>query len=98
MDSLKALPLFPSAFTQQPVCLAFAVMVHKSQGLIIQDAKIGLGLKEFCAGLTFVALSRVQDLEGFVVDQVDFSRVKKLCGLAFSERTADFICCYGVAP
>ena len=42
--------------------LAWAVTVHKSQGLTLSRIRIGLGKSEFCSGLTFVAFSRVKNL------------------------------------
>lgn len=45
---------------------------------------------EFCAGLTFVALSRAKSLDGFMLlDQVNFSRVEKLGGKGLDERMRD---------
>ncbi|KAF5369030.1 hypothetical protein D9758_003111 [Tetrapyrgos nigripes] len=56
----------PCSRLQLPSRLAWAVTVHKSQGLTIKKAQVGLGRKEFCAGLTFVALSGVTDINGQV--------------------------------
>jgi hypothetical protein len=44
--------------------------------------RLGLGMKEFSCGLTFVALSRVTtSLNGLLfIEKVDWERVKKLGG------------------
>lgn len=65
--------------TQLPLCLAWATTIHKAQGLTLPKIKLGLGEKEFSAGLTFVALSRVKDLDSIMfVEGFDWMRVKKL--------------------
>ncbi|CAG8666979.1 16356_t:CDS:2 [Cetraspora pellucida] len=47
---------------QFSLCLAWAITIHKSQGLTLQHAIINLGNKEFATGLTFVGISRVHAL------------------------------------
>ncbi len=44
---------------QLPLKLAWAVTIHKSQGLTLDKVVVDVGKKEFCCGLTFVACSRV---------------------------------------
>lgn len=47
---------------QLPLKLAWAVTIHKSQGLTLNKVVIDVGKKEFSCGLTFVASSRVRKL------------------------------------
>jgi hypothetical protein len=53
-------------FEQYPVKPAWAVTVHKSQGLTFEKAIIDVG-KAFAPGQVYVALSRLQDLDGLVL-------------------------------
>ena len=48
---------------QLPLKLAWAVTIHKSQGLTLDKVVIDVGKREFSTGLTFVAGSRVRRLQ-----------------------------------
>ncbi|MBN9151880.1 MAG: AAA family ATPase [Micrococcales bacterium] len=51
-------------FTQFPLRLAWAVTIHKSQGKTYDRAIVDLGQRSFAPGQTYVALSRITELDG----------------------------------
>ena len=56
---------------QFPLILAYAVTIHKCQGLSLDCAIVDLSNKIFCAGMAYVALSRVRSLNGLYLTNFD---------------------------
>ena len=69
----------PCSRLQLPLKLAWAVTIHKCQGMTLGKVVIDVGKKEFSAGLTFVACSRVRELKDLLfVPPFPFQRVANL--------------------
>ena len=53
-----------AAYTQIPLLPAWAVTIHKAQGLTLDDVRLDLGRGAFTSGQVYVALSRARTFDG----------------------------------
>ena len=61
---------------QFPLILAFAVTIHKCQGLSLDCAMMKLSSEVFSPGMAYVALSRVKDLNGLYLTGFNPEKIK----------------------
>ena len=63
---------------QLPLKLAWALTIHKSQGLTVPKAWVNIGKSEQTLGITYVGLSRVKKLPSLIVEPMTCDRLRSI--------------------
>jgi ATP-dependent exoDNAse (exonuclease V) alpha subunit len=58
--------------------LAWALTIHKSQGMTLDYTWVNVGKKELTVGMTYVALSRVRNLSSLIIEPITFDRLTSI--------------------
>ena len=63
---------------QLPLRLAWALTIHKSQGMTLTKSWVDIGKKESTLGITYLAISRVRNLSSLVIEPMTLERLKNI--------------------
>ena len=55
---------------QLPLRLCWAISIHKSQRLTLNSAWVYLGMNERVTGLTYIAISRVKNIDNVIIEPI----------------------------
>ncbi len=61
---------------QIPLILAWAITIHKAQGMTLEYIKTDIGSSIFEYGQAYVVLSRIKDISGLSLINIDYSKIK----------------------
>lgn len=76
---------------QLPLTIAWAITIHKSQGLTKDKIVTNISKKDHVAGLTYVAISRVKTLAGLLIEEpFDYTRFQTTPTKTEIMRLADY--------
>jgi ATP-dependent DNA helicase PIF1 len=85
-DTQAITPIPIAKYTQIPLRLAWAITIHKSQGLTFDKVRINFYASPFAEGQTYVALSRCRYLDGIYL-----SREIRMSDIKVSDEVIAFI-------
>ena len=70
--------------------VAYAITIHKSQGIMVEKAMLNLVEKDFALGLSYMGVSWVKSLNGLMLEEsFDLSRFRAKIGKIEEMRLAD---------
>ena len=81
-----------------PLMLTWAITIHKSQGMTLDQVTVDLGCSKFISGLMFIVLSCVKMFRGLRIKPFDFAQLKCIeCGKHMDDRHDEFDCLHHLA-